>query len=69
MNKEFEEIYNSYINGQKTQMADQINEYGLILFLEDLRYHLLSRLMIPSDKFDVFSSMVITYHKIMELKG
>ena len=60
-----EEIHNSLVNGQRKQMVDQINDYGLYDFFSDYKYYLESlyydtEVMILKH----FSDCVISYHRI-----
>ena len=53
-------IHESLINGQRKQMSDQIDEYGLYDFWEDYRRFLNETSADLSD----FADAVISYHRI-----
>ena len=62
--KELDEIHNSLINGQKRQMVDQINEYGLYDFFSDYKYFLTAFYFDETTVLKYFSDCVISYHRI-----
>ena len=62
--KEINEIHNSLINGQKRQMVDQINEYGLYDFFEDYDDFLNTYYAEDESKYGWFFDCVISYHRI-----
>lgn len=60
--KELENIYNNYVNGNRKNMVEQIDEYGTYDFFEDFVSFLLD---FVSDNWEkTFVDVVITYHKI-----
>lgn len=58
-----EQIHDSLINGQKKQMVEQINEYG-VEFWKDYRDYLTNLYYEGTSKFLYFSQCVISYHTI-----
>ena len=62
-----ETIHESLINGQRKQMVNQIDEYGLTDFLGDYRDWLQDNGYIDlpdTDGFLYFADAVISYHRI-----
>jgi len=62
------EIHKSLVNGQRTQMVDQINDYGLYNFFSDYKYLLEERFYSREAEHNIltyFSDCVISYHRIM----
>lgn len=60
-----ETIHNSLVNGQRRQMADQIDEYGLYDFFEDYRDYLNQFNWEPTpEKWGFFTDACISYHRI-----
>ncbi len=58
------EIHESLVNGQRVQMVNQINDYGLYDFFADYKDYL-SESNIHLDKIlFYFSDCVISYHRI-----
>ena len=56
------EIHDSLMNGQRKQMVDQINEYGLYDFFSDYYDYLND--MYNKISYHYFSDCVISYHRI-----
>ena len=57
-------IHESLVNGQRRQMADQIDEYGLYDFWADYRDFLNEMFLSHSDGFKWMSDAVVSYHRI-----
>jgi hypothetical protein len=58
-----EGIHDNLINGQRRQMVEQINEYGMYQFWEDFKEYL--DMMYTKEKaYKIFSDGVISYHRI-----
>lgn len=60
---EIEEIHESLINGQRRQMADQIDVYGIYDFWADYKEYLGTQ-HYADGVLDYFSDAVISYHHI-----
>ena len=58
-----EEIHLSLVNGQRRQMVEQIDEYGVYDFWADYKNYL-SESYYVDEKFDYFADSVISYHRI-----
>jgi len=58
-----EEIHMSLVNGQRRQMVEQIDEYGVYDFWADYNKYL-SESYYVDEKFDYFADAVISYHHI-----
>ena len=56
------EIHDSLINGQRKQMTEQIDEYGLYDFFEDYKNYLCDTEQ--GMAFHHFQDAVISYHRI-----
>lgn len=61
--KQIEQIHESLINGQRKQMVNQIEEYGLFSFFEDYKSYL-QEIYTEEQQYLYFSDCVISYHKI-----
>jgi len=59
-----ETIHNSLINGQRTQMVDQIKEYGLYDFWSDYLQYLRDTNGTITYILFWYSDCVISYHRI-----
>ena len=59
-----EEIHNSLINGQRRQMVEQIDNYGLYDFWNDYQIHLTNLCPTANMAYHYFSDCVISYHRI-----
>jgi len=62
--EELEEIHNSSMNGQRRQMVEQIDEYGLYDFFDDYKKYLFE--IYSPDKhteYYYFADCVISYHR------
>lgn len=57
-------IHNSMVNGQRVQMVDQINEYGLYDFWTDYKDYLFELYVDRSSDYKYFADAVISYHRI-----
>jgi hypothetical protein len=65
-------IHASLVNGQRRQMAEQIDEYGVYDFWQDYKNHLLNNFSYAdaleaagrSSMFEYFTDAVISYHRI-----
>ena len=57
-------IHESLLNGQRKQMADQIDEYGLYDFWSDYFDYLQCLYVEPSGQYIYFRDAAISYHKI-----
>ena len=62
MTKRISKIHDSLVNGQRRQMVDQIDEYGLYDFFEDYREYLNDTEQ--GMAFHYFQDAVISYHRI-----
>jgi len=62
--KLLEEIHNSLLNGQKKQMVEQINNYGLYDFFEDYNTYLCNLYNESIVKHSYFLDCVSSYHRI-----
>ena len=58
-------IHESLVNGQRVQMVDQINEYGLYEFWTDYKFYLSGVYVKLSVQYDYFADAVISYHRII----
>lgn len=58
-----EEIHNSLVNGQRKQMVEQIEEYGLYDFFDDYAVFLYSSYAITT-AFDYLRDAASSYHRI-----
>ena len=58
------EIHESLVNGQRRQMVNQIDEYGLYDFWKDYLEYLYQRYMEEIVIFEYFYDAVISYHRI-----
>ena len=59
-----QEIHNSLINGQRRQMVDQINEYGLYDFFADYVNYIEDTYCTIHAKYSYFTDCVISYNRI-----
>ena len=59
--KQLSDIYYSLICGQRKQMVEQINEYGLYDFFDDFNKYLIEMNIHHNE----FVDCVISYHRIM----
>jgi len=57
-------IHESLINGQRRQMADQIDEYGLYDFWEAMSKYLMGIYPAPSLAYSAYTDIVASYHRI-----
>ena len=66
MESRIREIHNSLENGQRKQMVELIDEYGLYDFWDDYRSFLRASIFPADDEsaFDYFADAVISYHRI-----
>jgi len=73
MRKELEEIHESLVNGQRKQMVEQIDEYGLYDFWEDYANYLHDLYVnpnrkytysVPESQYIYFVDAVTSYHQI-----
>jgi hypothetical protein len=62
-NNELYEIHNSLLNGNRSQMVEQIDEYGLYDFWDDFKYYLAEHHN-TSDQKDIFQDATISYFRI-----
>ena len=58
------EIHESLVNGQRRQMVNQIDEYGLYDFWKDYLEYLYQRYVQETVVFGYFYDVVISYHRI-----
>ena len=58
------EVHDSLINGQRRQMVNQIDEYGLYDFWKDYLEYLYGLYTQESVVLEYFSDAVISYHRI-----
>ena len=58
------EIHESLVNGQRRQMVNQIDEYGLYDFWKDYLEYLYQRYVQETVVFGYFYDAVISYHRI-----
>ena len=58
-----EKIHNSLVNGQRTQMVEQIDKYGLYDFWNDYAIFLNDHLLLQ-DQFLYFQDATISYFRI-----
>lgn len=63
---DIETIHESLINGQRRQMVEQIDEYGVVDFWEDYKVWLSTSGINPYKEYDGFADAVISYHRIKE---
>ena len=59
-----ETIHASLVNGQRRQMADQIDEYGLYDFWSEYLIHLNQYHWDDGDPLKYFTDACISYHRI-----
>ena len=57
-------IHESLVNGQRQQMVNQINEYGLYEFWTDYLMWLFDFYTTPVAAYEYFTDAVISYHRI-----
>ena len=57
-------IHESLVNGQRKQMVDQINEYGLYDFWNDYKNYLFEVCVDRAVDYKYFSDAAISYHRI-----
>lgn len=57
-------IHESLVNGQRRQMVDQINEYGLYDFWSDYHEHLFNTYVDEHTRYEYFADVTISYHRI-----
>ena len=62
---DIETIHASLVNGQRRQMVEQIQEYGLYDFWPDFRDHL-KEFFTGQEAFDYFADATISYFRITE---
>lgn len=62
---DIETIHESLVNGQRRQMAKQIDEYGAADFFESYRIYL-DGLCVLEAQIKWFTDAVISYHRIKE---
>ncbi len=58
------EVYLSFINGQRKQAVNQIDEYGLYDFWSDYEIYLKEIYQDRQLMFNIFTDAVISYHRI-----
>jgi len=64
---DIETIHESLVNGQRKQMVEQIDEYGLYDFWADYKWWLIECGYIDSDDtdgYEYFMDAVVSYHRI-----
>lgn len=57
-------IHESLLNGQRKQMTEQIDEYGLYDFFEDYNTYLSTLYEKAESKHSYFLDCVVSYHRI-----
>ena len=62
--EQIEEIHNSLVNGQRRQMASQIDELGLYDFWDEYRKYLELLYIDIKSQFYYFDDAVISYNRI-----
>jgi len=62
--QQMEQIHMSLVNGQRQQMVDQINEYGLYDFFYDYVTYLDSLYSETDARWNYFTDATISYHRI-----
>lgn len=62
--KQIEAIHESLVNGQRKQMVEQIDEYGVYDFWYDYRNYLCMLCETLGLVFDYFTDAAISYHRI-----
>ncbi len=62
--KRMVEIYNKYTNGNKKEMVEEIDIYGLYDFWNDLVMYLDNLLVNNKDKYSVYQDITIIYFRI-----
>jgi hypothetical protein len=58
------EIHESLINGQRRQMADKIDQYGLYDVWDDLNRYVSELYAVPTMAMAAYVDIVISYHRI-----
>ena len=58
------EIHESLVNGQRQQMVEQINDYGLYDFFSDYEDYLNTLYANESAEYAYFREAVTSYHRI-----
>ena len=58
------EIHESLVNGQRQQMVEQINDYGLYDFFSDYEDYLNTLYANESSEYAYFREAVTSYHRI-----
>jgi len=61
---EIEQIHMSLVNGQKRQMVEQIDEYGIYDFFSDYSLYLDTLYSDVDGMYSYFKDAVISYHRI-----
>ena len=64
MNMDIETIHDSLVNGQRRQMVQQIEDYGLYEFWPDYKHYLLSLYSNIDSVFNYFYDATNSYFKI-----
>ena len=59
-----ETIHNSLVNGQRRQMVEQINEYGLYDFWHDYSNYLKMTYVDIDAAYQYFEDVIVSYHRI-----
>ena len=57
-------VHESLVNGQRVQMVNQINQYGLYDFWTDYKTFLFEFYVELSVRHEYFTDAVISYHRI-----
>ncbi len=60
-------IYDSYINGQRGQMVDQIKDYGVARFHVDFYEHL-GQIAYDGNRIAQYAAVVHTFHLINQTR-
>ena len=67
--EQLEAIFNSLINGQRTQMVEQIDEYLPAMFFQDYLEYMKEVGLPDWALLKYFANTVITYFKIKSMQG
>ena len=62
--RDIETIHESLVNGQRRQMVDQINEYGLYDFWHDYSEYLDTLYTTESAAYEYLKDAIVSYHRI-----
>lgn len=62
--EKLQSIHDSLVNGQRRQMVQQIDEYGLYDFWDNYADYLMELYVNPDSRWMYYTDAVISYHRI-----